>query len=137
MSRSCGICHTSVSENDRVCPRCGIRLTGRNLVITENNTPVPREGQVPPSILRYKNPQNGHIEESAYCWAYTLLFGPCYFAFKGIWGHFFAHILLSFATFSLSWFAYPFFANKIVRNHYGRMGWIDVTEEESQEHHLD
>ena len=73
--------------------------------------------------MKFINPVNGYIEEATAPWLWTLLFGPIYFAVKGIWTHFAAGILLGLVTYGISWLIYPFFANGIVKTHYFRKGW--------------
>jgi ribosomal protein S27E len=79
------------------------------------------------SKMMFKNPANGYTEEVARdAWAYVLLFGCLYFAVKGVWTHAVAGFVLAFLTCGMSWLVYPFFANKIMKNHYLRKGWIQV-----------
>ena len=78
---------------------------------------------------RFRNPSNGYEENVGRAWLWCLLFGPVYFAAKGIWGHAAISLLLAILTsyvfgFFISWFIYPFFANAIVRKHYLRNGWV-------------
>ncbi len=74
----------------------------------------------------FENPSNGSREESSKPWLWTLLFGSFYFAFKGVWNHAVIGFFLAFVTLGLSWFAYPFFANEIVRKHYLKKGWKEL-----------
>jgi len=73
----------------------------------------------------FKNPMNGHIERaySSVTWLWVLLFGFFYWAVKGVWTHAVVSALLGFLTGGLSWLVYPFFAKKIIRNHYLKRGW--------------
>lgn len=48
---------------------------------------------------------------------WCLLFGVFYFAYKGVWGHFWLGLFLGAVTFGISWLIYPFFAKGILRNH--------------------
>ena len=75
--------------------------------------------------MRFKNPSNGYIETVSCPWLWALLFGPIYFAVKGVWTHFVAGIMLGMFTFGVSWFFYPFFAGGIIRNHYLSKGWLE------------
>jgi hypothetical protein len=77
--------------------------------------------------MSFKNPSNGYIEEASAPWLWTLIFGCFYFAAKGIWTHFVVGFLLALFTAGISWLVYPFFARSIVRGHYGRKGWVEVT----------
>jgi hypothetical protein len=77
--------------------------------------------------MKFKNPQNGHIEEaSGLAWLWVLLFGCFYFMFKGIWIHAIISFVVAIITVGLSWLVYPFFANSIVTKHYLNNGWIPV-----------
>ncbi len=77
--------------------------------------------------MRFRNPNNGHIEQvSGLVWLWVLCFGCIYFAVKGVWTHFIAGLVLALFTFGISWLVYPFFAKGIMRNHYLRMGWREV-----------
>ena len=73
--------------------------------------------------MKFTNLQNGNTEECTSPWLWTLLFGPFYFLFKGIWTHAVISLVLSICTFGLSALFYPVFADIIVRNHYLRNGW--------------
>jgi hypothetical protein len=75
----------------------------------------------------FRNPVNNYVEEISIPWLWTLLFGPIYFAIKGIWTHFIAGILLGILTCGISWLFYPFFAKGIIRKHYLRKGWIEIS----------
>ena len=75
--------------------------------------------------MRFKNPVNGHIEESTVPFLWCFLFGGFYFLFKGAWIHFFIAWGLAMFTFGLSWFIYPFFASAAIRSTYLRKGWVE------------
>ena len=75
--------------------------------------------------MKFKNPSNGYLERIprlAPLW--VLLFGPFYFALKGVWNHAVFSLILAIVTFGLCWLAYPFFAKTILKNNYLRNGWI-------------
>ena len=77
--------------------------------------------------MQFKNPTNDYVESiSGFAWFWTLIFGFFYFAFKGVWRHAIIGFILGLCTAGVSWLIYPFFAKKIVANHYRRMGWIEV-----------
>lgn len=77
--------------------------------------------------VKYRNPANGHTESvSGLTWLWVLLFGCIYFAVRGVWRHVVAGFLLAVCTAGLSWLIYPLFANRIMRRHYRRMGWVRV-----------
>jgi hypothetical protein len=56
------------------------------------------------------------------------LFGCVYFAVKGVWTHAIAALLLALATAGISWLVYPFFATEILRTHYLRHGWLELSD---------
>ena len=74
--------------------------------------------------LEFMNEANGARIRSNYQWLWALLFGPFFFVYHGVWTHAFIGIALGFMTGGLSWiFVYPFFAGRIIRNHYLNLGW--------------
>ena len=77
-------------------------------------------------MAQFKNPSNGHVISSGTPFLWTLLFGAFYFAFKGIWKHFFLSVVAALLTLGLAWFVYPFFAAGIVRSHFLEKGWVEV-----------
>ena len=78
-------------------------------------------------MKKFKNKSNGDVEEiSGLTWLWAFLFGPFYFAFKGIWRHAVISFFAAILTVSISVFIYPFFAKGIVRNHYLHNGWKAV-----------
>lgn len=80
--------------------------------------------------MTFKHPQTGAIESvSELAWLWVLLFGFFYFTYKRIWIQVFAHILFAIVTFGLSWLIYPFLAADLIRKHYLKRGWVEVTEE--------
>ncbi len=76
----------------------------------------------------YKHPTNDYREKiyGKWSWLWVFLFGPAYWAIKGVWTHCVAHFLLSIATFGVAHFIYPFFTYAILENHYEKNGWIRV-----------
>ncbi|WP_321403850.1 DUF2628 domain-containing protein [Maridesulfovibrio sp.] len=74
--------------------------------------------------MKFKNPSNGYVEEVSdnVGWI-VLLFGPFYFAVKGVWTHCAASLIIAFCTGGISWLIYPFFAKSIMENHYLKNGW--------------
>lgn len=77
--------------------------------------------------MRFQNPSNDYEETARLPGLWCLLFGPLYFATRGIVSHAIASLLLAIVTAGVSWFIYPFFARQIVEKHYLRNGWIPVT----------
>ena len=82
------------------------------------------QAYVNPNIFR--NPANGYQVDVSLAWLWVLLFGAIYFAVKGVWTHFIGGILLGMVTFGLAWLVYPFYACRIMRNHYLSMGWTEA-----------
>jgi hypothetical protein len=87
--------------------------------------------------MKFKNPQNGYIEEASIPWLWALVFGIFYFMAKGVWVHVFAIALLGFvllgslgpggiAIMFFVWIGYAFAASEIVRKAYLRKGWNEV-----------
>lgn len=77
--------------------------------------------------MKFENPANGHIERTPiFAWLWTLLFGPIYFAIRGVWTHAVASFLLGGLTLGVSWLLYPLLAGGIIRRHYLRKGWIPL-----------
>ena len=78
--------------------------------------------------MKFVNRTNNYVEEASLPWLWTLLFGPFYFAVKGIWTHCFVGLILAILTYGISWIAYAFFAGYIVKRHYLRRGWVEAEE---------
>lgn len=76
--------------------------------------------------MRFKNPANNYVEELTAPWLWTLLFGPLYFASRGVWSHALISLVLALLTAGVSWLIYPFFASVLVQRHYLRSGWVPV-----------
>ena len=81
--------------------------------------------------MEFKNPNNDYIESAggSVSWLWVLLFGPFYWAVKGVWRHFIIHLFLALVTFGVVHFIYPFFVYSILQKHYLRMGWKLVDSE--------
>ena len=68
-------------------------------------------------LMRTINPVTGDIlKVSRHPFLWTLLFGPFYFAAKGVWKHAALSSVLAICTFGVSWLVYPFYARRIFRN---------------------
>src|ERR1700734_1233005 len=78
--------------------------------------------------MRFRNPANGYVEEVSHAPLWCLLFGGFYFLARGVWTHAVVGFLLAIFTWGLSWFIYPFCANRIMRTHYLRRGWLEFRE---------
>ncbi len=132
----CPACKSPLSGSPDECPVCGIviakygRKTGKRR--TPQEIPVgPTSRSYPkgkPGSLRFVNPVNNHVEATTSPWVWTLLFGPFYFAYKGLWGHAVLGTILGIFTLGLSWIVYCIVAKKLLRNHYGRLGWKEIDE---------
>ena len=81
--------------------------------------------------MKYRNPSNGHVEKAAslLSWLWVLLFGPLYWAVRGVWRHFAAHFILAFITLGIAHLIYPFFTYTILNTHYKKLGWQTVEDE--------
>lgn len=77
--------------------------------------------------MKFRNPSNNHVEEVSSPGLWVFLFGCFYFMLKGVWGHAFLSFVLALFTVGLSWIVYPFLAAGIMRKHYLKLGWIEVT----------
>lgn len=81
--------------------------------------------------MEFKNPNNDYVESAggSMSWLWVLLFGPIYWAVKGVWRHFVAHLFLAPITLGLAHLVYPFFVYAILKKHYLRMGWKPLSAE--------
>jgi peptidoglycan biosynthesis protein MviN/MurJ (putative lipid II flippase) len=70
------------------------------------------------------------VSSLAFLW--TLLFGPLYFAYKGVWRHALISAVAALVTMGFSWLIYPFFAHGAVSNHYWRLGWKEKRQWEAE-----
>jgi hypothetical protein len=70
--------------------------------------------------------RQAEVERNSVPFLWCLLFGPIYFAAKGVWLHAVIALLAALATMGLSWLIYPFFAKGIVYKAYARRGWQQV-----------
>jgi hypothetical protein len=66
----------------------------------------------------FQNRDNGYIEQVTMPRLSTLLFGPLYFASRGVWTHCVASLLLALCTGGVSWLLYPLAAAQIMETHY-------------------
>ena len=85
--------------------------------------------------MKFKNPANGYVEESSELAAVlvTLLIAPLYFLIKGAIGMALASLVAACCTWGLSNIVFACMAPGITRQHYLRKGWIEVTNEYSNE----
>lgn len=73
---------------------------------------------------KYTHPESGKVELISWkTGLWTLFFGWCYFAYKGVWKHACLSLAASGFTLGVSWLIYPFFACDILRNHYRKNGY--------------
>ena len=84
--------------------------------------------------MQFTNPTNNHTETvyGPISWLWVLLFGPIYWAVKGIWTHAVVHLALALLTFGIVHLIYPFLTYRIIRKHYLKIGWVK-TESENNE----
>lgn len=90
------------------------------------STPQPAVGQVD-GVERYRHPVNGHIEtvsSSAGHGAFWI--GPIYFASRGLWAHAAGWCVAAVCTVGVSCFIYPFFARRILRQHFLQRGYTRI-----------
>ena len=75
--------------------------------------------------MEFINPDNGYTETAGggLSWLWVFLFGPIYWAVKGVWRHAVVHLALALITFGAAHFVYPFFTYSILRKHYLTSGW--------------
>ena len=57
--------------------------------------------------MKFENPHNGYIENTGgadvtMVWFWVLLFGPLYWAIKGVWRHVFVNMVLIYIIFEVS-----------------------------------
>ena len=60
--------------------------------------------------MEFTNPENGYTETpgGGLSWLWVFLFGPIYWAIKGVWRHAVVHLVLALITFGAAHFVYPF-----------------------------
>jgi len=78
----------------------------------------------------FRNPSNQHVEEVDWTFWGTLLLGPLFFAFRGVWGWAILSLILALLTAGIAWLFIPFAAHGIVNNHYLNKGWEQITKED-------
>lgn len=87
--------------------------------------------------MKFRNTTNGYVEKASVPWLWCFLFGPFYFAVRGIWPHAIVLFILSFLIVSalgegaliagpVISLLYAGFADSIVESHYLRAGWRHV-----------
>lgn len=80
--------------------------------------------------MKFKNPKNNYTEKVSgiFSWLWVLLFGPIYWAVKGVWRHAVVHLILAIVTVGIAHLIYPFFTYSILRKHYYSLGWKIIKE---------
>ncbi|WP_053951474.1 DUF2628 domain-containing protein [Candidatus Thioglobus autotrophicus] len=78
--------------------------------------------------MKFQNKDNGYIEETSLTFLWVLFFGVFYFLYKKIWNHALISLGLAIITAGISWLIYPFFGKEIVRKHFLRNGWVEVSD---------
>ena len=78
--------------------------------------------------MKFKNTRNNYTEtvSTPISWLLVFLFGPIYWAVKGIWRHAVVHLILAIISFGVIHLIYPFFTYSILRKHYLKLGWKEV-----------
>ena len=109
----CAECGNQVSDKATSCPKCGAPLAAQLHAASD-----------PQNALLFADPRSGQTVSLENAAAWTLLFGPLYFAKREIWTHALLSSVLAIATAGFSWLAYPFFARSIVRKDLLAQGWI-------------
>lgn len=98
--------------------------------------------------MRFKNPQNGYVEEgwTSISWLWCFLLGPLYLAGRGLWGPAVISFFLNAAAYSvlshvegLGLFllcAVNFFfaarVQEMMTSYYMRKGWLEVEEKKEE-----
>lgn len=77
--------------------------------------------------MTFRHPANSHEVHVRHAFLWCLMFGCFYFIKHGAWGPALIALAAAIFTFGLAWLIYPFFAKGILRKHYLRSGWIEVT----------
>lgn len=92
--------------------------------------------------MKFRNPENGYVEDRSIPWFWAFLFGGLYFLVGGLWAPFIIWVAIAVllygsmgapATILMFFVAIGFaaFAPGMVRNSYLRKGWEEVTEDAS------
>jgi hypothetical protein len=69
------------------------------------------------------NTVNNHEVNVSNAGLWCFLFGCFYLAYKGVWGHAILAFILACCTCGISWLIYPFFAGKVIIDHYMKAGY--------------
>jgi hypothetical protein len=110
----CAECGKEISDKAVACPNCGAPVAQQM-----HQAPVAK-------ATTFKNPRTGDqvsIENAA---LWTFLFGPLYFAHRGIWSHAGISFVVAIVTSGIGWLVYPFFARGIIRKHLLAQSWTAV-----------
>ena len=75
--------------------------------------------------LAFRDPSSERIEALGDPFLFSMLCGPLYFLARGMWVPASLQLLLLPLTLGLAWFVTPFLAERIVRGHYRRKGWVE------------
>ena len=73
--------------------------------------------------IKLISPAGTREEDVTYAFWWTLFLGPFYFGYHRIWDHAILSMLLGILTSGISVLIYPFFAEKIIMDHYLKSGW--------------
>jgi len=103
---ACAECNKQISDKAATCPQCGAPISAS------------RQHAVPAATAtKFADPVSGSQVDITSAGVWTFLFGPFYFAHRQVWSHAAISFAVAFVTWGISWLGYPFFAQRIVRNH--------------------
>src|SRR5882672_6327455 len=110
----CAECGKDISDKALSCPGCGAPVSAQlhTAPAGEANT--------------FRNPWSGDQLSIENAGLWTFLFGPLYFAHRGVWTHAAISLVVAIVTYGIAWLVYPFFARSIVRKHLLAQGWTAV-----------
>lgn len=112
----CAECGKEISDKAAACPNCGAPVAAQL-----HQAPVA-------DALIFKNPRTGDQVSIEKAGLWTFLFGPLYFAHRGIWSHAAISFVVALVTYGVGWLVYPFFARGILRKHLVAQGWTAIKE---------
>ena len=75
--------------------------------------------------LAFRDPSSEAIEPLGEPFLFSMLCGPLYFLARGMWWPALFHLTAVPLTLGLAWLVVPFAAERIVRGHFRRKGWVE------------
>lgn len=111
----CPECQQKVSDKAATCPHCGAPV----VISSKHSVPAT-------TAVIFSNPATGEQLTILNAGLWTFLFGPFYFMLRGVWSHAAISLVVAIVTYGVSWLAYPFFAQGILRKHLISKGWIAI-----------